>query len=151
MNVLEWFLGAQTLPAGAIDVIAVRRDDGSLLCSPFHIKLGKASKKGEKKMVKIRVNGKEVEVFMKLGQAGEAFFVERTKEMRPREGLLSLPAYSADDLLLTEVTSPAFPLSQQEDVHDHDLHTTARIQEQVGNAEEEPMYLLEELDRLPNL
>lgn len=84
MNVFEWavnsVLGSQTLQTGAIDVVAIRRGDGRMFCSPFHVKLGKVSKKGEKRIVKLRVNGNEIDLSMKLGPAGEAFFVQRTKE-----------------------------------------------------------------------
>jgi len=85
MNVLEWAMSSvlgspTTQQAGAIDVIAIRQSDGTLTCSPFHVKLGKASQKGERRIVKLKVNGKEVALSMKLGPAGEAFFVERSKE-----------------------------------------------------------------------
>lgn len=65
---------------GAIDVIAIRRADGSLCCSPFHVKLGKASKKGERRLVTLRVNSEDVSLSMKLGPAGEAFFVEKARD-----------------------------------------------------------------------
>lgn len=76
MNVLEWavnsVLGSKfTQSTGAIDVIAIRKHDGSMSCSPFHVKLGKVSKKGERRVVTLKVNGKEVSLLMKLGPAGE--------------------------------------------------------------------------------
>lgn len=141
MNVLEWFLGSQALPAGAIDVVAVRHEDGSLLCSPFHIKLGKAAKKGEKKIVKLRVNGKEVDVFMKLGPAGEAFFVERTKELR-REGLSS--SFLDDRSLL----SPAFDDDKTADLagaYGGNDQPTA-LSDALVDTNEEPMYALDDND-----
>jgi phosphatidate phosphatase PAH1 len=87
MNVLGWaanLLEQQTpVPSGAIDdVVAVRQSDGSRNCSPFHIKLARGCKKGEKKLVKLRVNGKDVDVCMRLGPAGEVFFIKRTHEVR---------------------------------------------------------------------
>lgn len=92
MNVIEWLLGGQNNPsAGAIDVIAVRRADGTIACSPFHVKLSKGAKRGEKKIVKIHVNGTESKVSMKLGVAGEAFFVERTRDDIGREFCASPP------------------------------------------------------------
>jgi phosphatidate phosphatase LPIN len=87
MKVFEWFFSSssssqQQLSSGAIDIIAIQRKDGSITCSPFHIKLGKGCKKGEKKLVKIKVNGKELQsVSMRLGSVGEAFFVEKVKTM----------------------------------------------------------------------
>lgn len=87
MNVVfEWavssVLGSPNAQAGAIDVIAIRKQDESLSCSPFHVKLGKSSKKGEKGIVKVKVNKQDVELSMKLGPAGEAFFVERSRDFR---------------------------------------------------------------------
>ena len=65
--------------AGAIDVVAVRDSAGILSCSPFHVKLNKAAKRGDScRIVKLTVNSKDVALSMKLGGAGEAFFVERT-------------------------------------------------------------------------
>jgi phosphatidate phosphatase PAH1 len=91
--VLEWVMGSPHSPAGAIDVIAIRNPDGTLACSPFHVQLGKPAKKGEKKVVKLRVNGKSVDLSMKLGPAGEAFFVERSREYIRKElyGRVTLP------------------------------------------------------------
>ena len=87
MNVIEWAVSSvlgSTLhnshSTGAIDVIAIRRADGSLCCSPFHVKLGKASKKGERRLVTLRVNSEDVSLSMKLGPAGEAFFVEKARD-----------------------------------------------------------------------
>jgi len=90
MNVIEWAVSSvlgSTLnnshSTGAIDVIAIRRTDGSgsvVSCSPFHVKLGKASKKGERRLVTLRVNSEDVSLSMKLGPAGEAFFVEKARD-----------------------------------------------------------------------
>jgi phosphatidate phosphatase PAH1 len=64
---------------GAIDVVAVRDSQGNLSCSPFHVKLNKPAQKGDCcRIVKLTVNSKDVALSMKIGSAGEAFFVERT-------------------------------------------------------------------------
>eukprot|EP01039_Chlorochromonas_danica_P000059 gene59-63_t len=90
MNVLGWavnLFGQNPIPAsGAIDVIAVRQPDGSINCSPFHVKLGTTCKKGDKKVVKLKVDGREVNVLMRLGPAGEAFFLKRTKMVEKKDG-----------------------------------------------------------------
>lgn len=52
----------------------IRQRDGSIKCSPFHVKLNKRKK--DAKLVKLRINGKDVNLQMKVGRAGEAFFVE---------------------------------------------------------------------------
>jgi len=86
---------------GAIDVIAVRRVDGTLCCSPFHVKIGNGRKrtqhrqtnkansgavdtkdKGIVKLRRVVSKGNETEddakfVSMKVGAAGEAFFVQK--------------------------------------------------------------------------
>ncbi|XP_039981204.1 phosphatidate phosphatase LPIN1 isoform X2 [Xiphias gladius] len=68
--------------SGCIDVIVVRQPDGSLQCSPFHVRFGKMGvlRSGEK-VVDIEINGEPVSLQMKLGDNGEAFFV---KEMENR-------------------------------------------------------------------
>lgn len=71
--------------SGAIDVIVVEQEDGSLLCSPFHVRFGKFSllRPFEKK-VEFRVNGVKQPYSMKLGEGGEAFFVFETTENIPK-------------------------------------------------------------------
>ncbi|EUC66543.1 lipin-1 [Rhizoctonia solani AG-3 Rhs1AP] len=79
---------------GAIDVIVVERraenGDTELACSPFHVRFGKwqvllpADKK-----VSVYVNGKPIPFNMKIGEAGEAFFVFETDEDVPEELMTS--------------------------------------------------------------
>lgn len=62
---------------GAIDVIIVEQPDGSFMCSPFHVRFGKLGVlRSREKIVDIEVNGEPVDIHMKLGESGEAFFVE---------------------------------------------------------------------------
>lgn len=62
---------------GAIDVIIVEQPDGSYMCSPFHVRFGKLGVlRSREKIVDIEVNGEPVDIHMKLGESGEAFFVE---------------------------------------------------------------------------
>ncbi|XP_072175604.1 phosphatidate phosphatase LPIN2-like [Diadema setosum] len=66
---------------GAIDVIVVKQPDGSLVCSPFHVRFGKMGVlRSREKVVDIQINGEPVDLFMKLGESGEAFFVEELEE-----------------------------------------------------------------------
>uniref|UniRef100_A0A4W3J3K9 phosphatidate phosphatase n=1 Tax=Callorhinchus milii TaxID=7868 RepID=A0A4W3J3K9_CALMI len=70
---------------GCIDVIVVRQPDGSYQCSPFHVRFGKLGVlRSKEKVVDIEINGEPVELQMKLGDTGEAFFVEITEEDEPR-------------------------------------------------------------------
>ncbi|KAJ5409461.1 uncharacterized protein N7487_003820 [Penicillium crustosum] len=70
--------------SGAIDVIVIEQEDGTLACSPFHVRFGKFSllRPFEKK-VEFQVNGIKQEYAMKLGEGGEAFFVFETTDDIP--------------------------------------------------------------------
>ena len=66
---------------GAIDVVIIKQPDGTYLCSPFHVRFGKIDVLHSKeKIVDIEINDEPVEIFMKLGHNGEAFFVEERTE-----------------------------------------------------------------------
>lgn len=68
---------------GAIDVIVVEQPDGSFATSPFHVRFGKIGVlRSKEKIVDIEVNGRPVNIHMKLGDSGEAFFVEEVVEDR---------------------------------------------------------------------
>ncbi|KAL5487690.1 NED1 [Sanghuangporus weigelae] len=91
---------------GAIDVIVVRRTvsgvDGAegsteeeLACSPFHVRFGKWQVlRPVDKKVKVMVNGREIPFNMKIGDAGEAFFVFETDSDVP-EDLITSPLLEA--------------------------------------------------------
>ncbi|XP_059925380.1 phosphatidate phosphatase LPIN2-like isoform X1 [Gadus macrocephalus] len=70
---------------GGIDVIVVRQPDGSYQCSPFHVRFGKLGVlRSKEKVVDIEINGEPVNLHMKLGDNGEAFFVEENEDMEFR-------------------------------------------------------------------
>ena len=80
--------------SGAIDVIVVEQEDGTLACSPFHVRFGKFSLlRPHEKKVEFRVNGVKQEYAMKLGEGGEAFFVFETSDNIP-EALQTSPLVS---------------------------------------------------------
>ena len=87
---------------GAIDVIVIQRptDGGGteLACSPFHVRFGKwqVLRPGEKK-VNVFVNGNPIPFNMKIGEAGEAFFVFETDD--------DVPA----DLITSPIIQPTIP------------------------------------------
>ncbi|KOS18504.1 Nuclear elongation and deformation protein 1 [Escovopsis weberi] len=91
--------------SGAIDVIVVEREDGTLACSPFHVRFGKFSllRPSEKK-VEFKVNGEKQDYSMKLGEGGEAFFVFETSD--------SIPESMQTSPLVSPVSSP--PLGPEE-------------------------------------
>ncbi|XP_034108586.1 phosphatidate phosphatase LPIN2 isoform X2 [Drosophila albomicans] len=73
-------INAATL-TGAIDVIVVEQKDGEFQCSPFHVRFGKLGVlRSREKVVDIEINGTPVDIQMKLGDSGEAFFVEECPE-----------------------------------------------------------------------
>ncbi|XP_075384856.1 phosphatidate phosphatase LPIN3 [Tenrec ecaudatus] len=63
--------------SGGIDVLVVEQQDGSFRCSPFHVRFGKLGVlRSREKVVDIEINGEPVDLHMKLGDSGEAFFVQ---------------------------------------------------------------------------
>jgi len=75
-------INAATL-TGAIDVVVVEQPDRSFTCSPFHVRFGKLGVlRSREKVVDIEINGEPLDIHMKLGDSGEAFFVE---EVTPSE------------------------------------------------------------------
>ena len=80
--------------SGAIDVIVVEQEEGTLACSPFHVRFGKFSLlRPYEKKVEFKVNNVKQDHAMKLGEGGEAFFVFATSEEIP-EGLQTSPIIS---------------------------------------------------------
>lgn len=72
--------------SGAIDIVVVQHENGDLACSPFHVRFGKLSVlRPTEKKVEISVNGQKVDFPMKVGDAGEAFFVFETDQQVPEE------------------------------------------------------------------
>ncbi|KAJ8736463.1 hypothetical protein PYW08_007119 [Mythimna loreyi] len=66
---------------GAIDVVVVEQPDGSYTCSPFHVRFGKLGVlRSRFKVVDLELNGEPLDIHMKLGESGEAFFVEEVGE-----------------------------------------------------------------------
>ena len=95
--------------SGAIDVIVVEQEDGTLACSPFHVRFGKFSLlRPYEKKVEFKVNGEKKDFAMKLGEGGEAFFVFETTSDIP-ENLQTSPLVSpttSPQALPTEPTPP---------------------------------------------
>uniref|UniRef100_A0A674E888 phosphatidate phosphatase n=1 Tax=Salmo trutta TaxID=8032 RepID=A0A674E888_SALTR len=86
---------------GAIDVIVVRQPDGSLQCSPFHVRFGKLGVlRSKEKVVDIEINGEPVHLQMKLGDNGEAFFVGENEDFEP------LSVYSISSVFYSRPSSP---------------------------------------------
>ncbi|KAF9436119.1 hypothetical protein BGZ76_004770 [Entomortierella beljakovae] len=72
--------------SGAIDVVVIEQPNGDLACSPFHVRFGKLSiLRPQEKVVEVTINGRTVDFPMKVGDAGEAFFVFETEQDVPEE------------------------------------------------------------------
>ncbi|WPK25232.1 hypothetical protein PUMCH_002538 [Australozyma saopauloensis] len=78
--------------SGAIDILVIEQPDGTLQCSPWHVRFGvfQILKPLDKK-IDVYVNDTKTDLPMKLGEGGEAFFVFET---------------DSNDLSLSVVTSP---------------------------------------------
>ncbi|KAI6251345.1 Nuclear elongation and deformation protein 1 [Erysiphe necator] len=88
--------------SGAIDVIVVEQEDGTLACSPFHVRFGKFSLlRPSDKKVEFRVNDVKQNYAMKLGEGGEAFFVFETTD--------SIPELMQTSPLVSPSSSPPIP------------------------------------------
>uniref|UniRef100_A0A7N6AAP1 phosphatidate phosphatase n=1 Tax=Anabas testudineus TaxID=64144 RepID=A0A7N6AAP1_ANATE len=84
--------------SGCIDVIVVRHPDGSLQCSPFHVRFGKMGVlRSREKVVDMEINGEPVNLHMKLGDNGEAFFVQETENDQE-----VVPSYLATSPILSD-------------------------------------------------
>ncbi|TSK82172.1 Phosphatidate phosphatase LPIN2 [Bagarius yarrelli] len=84
VTVKELYKGInQATLSGCIDVVVVRQKDGTYQCSPFHID--------------IEINGEPVDLHMKLGDNGEAFFVQEMEVQNE-----AVPAHLATSPIPTE-------------------------------------------------
>ncbi|XP_013782868.1 phosphatidate phosphatase LPIN2-like [Limulus polyphemus] len=84
---------------GAIDVVVVKQPDGSYISSPFHVRFGKIGVlRCREKVVDIEVNGEQIDIHMKLGESGEAFFVEAVEEETVPSELATSPIPSCPDI-----------------------------------------------------
>ncbi|TIB92367.1 LNS2-domain-containing protein [Wallemia mellicola] len=106
---------------GAIDVIVVQRpnceeaDGYELACTPFHVRFGKLSVlRAAEKKVTLHLNGSEtpLDYSMKVGEAGEAFFVFETDIDVP-EDLQTSPIISPVDQ--SDSSVPVSPLPEPAD------------------------------------
>ncbi|XP_074550108.1 phosphatidate phosphatase LPIN2-like [Halichoeres trimaculatus] len=99
VTVRELYKGInQATLSGCIDVIVVRQPDGTFQCSPFHVRFGKLGVlRSREKVIDIEINGEPVELHMKLGDNGEAFFVQETEQCNE-----TIPAHLVTSPIPTE-------------------------------------------------
>ncbi|KAB8446160.1 hypothetical protein FH972_025143 [Carpinus fangiana] len=149
--------------SGAIDVIVVEQEDGSmprpatspaclhadpstagtLACSPFHVRFGKFQllRPSEKK-VEFYVNNIRQDYAMKLGEGGEAFFVFETSSEVP-ENLQTSP-------LVSPVTSPETrPVTPGSEASlPNDLQPLDDLQDISGAAKQKLPFIAENLMKM---
>ncbi|VDP09080.1 unnamed protein product [Heligmosomoides polygyrus] len=78
--------------SGAIDVIVVEQPDGEFKSTPFHVRFGKYGVFSHSdKYVDIQINGEEIDLKMKLGESGVAFFVEEADGSQVPSYMLTSP------------------------------------------------------------
>ncbi|KAH8899401.1 LNS2-domain-containing protein [Thozetella sp. PMI_491] len=116
--------------SGAIDVIVVEQEDGSLACSPFHVRFGKFSLlRPYEKKVEFKVNGVKQDYSMKLGEGGEAFFVFETTDTIP-QSLQTSPLVSPASSPPFQASRPGSPLQEPDslDLNDEGRPSSAGFQ-----------------------
>ncbi|XP_030016197.1 phosphatidate phosphatase LPIN2 isoform X2 [Sphaeramia orbicularis] len=115
VTVKELYKGInQATLSGCIDVVVVRQRDGTYQCSPFHVRFGKLGVlRSKEKVIDIEVNGEPVDLHMKLGDNGEAFFVQEAEQQN------IVPAHLATSPIPTE--SHLFWISEVEHRSPKDL------------------------------
>eukprot|EP00347_Sterkiella_histriomuscorum_P011534 403372088 len=80
--------------SGCIDIIVVRQPDGTLKCSPFHVRFGKLKVlKSFDKEVLVQINGEDTPIKMKLGSAGEALFLHLKRGINKNQDNESRSSY----------------------------------------------------------
>ncbi|XP_070209422.1 phosphatidate phosphatase LPIN2-like [Littorina saxatilis] len=111
---------------GAIDVVIVKQEDGSYHSSPFHVRFGKLGVlRAREKIVDIEINGQPVDLHMKLGEAGEAFFVQEVTDAEVEHDfpayLATSPIHSSDELMLEGLAQLRAESERQEQLRQQQL------------------------------
>lgn len=82
--------------SGAIDILVIEQPDGSLQCSPWHVRFGKFQIiKPLDKKIDVYINDQKTDLPMKLGEGGEAFFVFETDSNDLSQSVVTSPVISA--------------------------------------------------------
>ena len=79
--------------SGAIDVLVIQHEDGSLRSSPWYLRIGKYKvlRNPRDRVIKITVNEQLMDFEMKLSSTGDAYFCEATDEKPAEEDMTSPP------------------------------------------------------------
>ncbi|KAJ7129323.1 Lipin/Ned1/Smp2-domain-containing protein [Mycena epipterygia] len=131
---------------GAIDVIVIQRPTSNgtteLACSPFHVRFGKwqVLRPGEKK-VKVSVNGHAIPFDMKIGEAGEAFFVFETDDDVPEDLITSPLLQPTRPDEGTDIPTDRFGAKQDPDDPRDLVHPDDAAPETIESPVDEPEFL----------
>lgn len=91
--------------SGAMDVIVIRRSDGTLASTPFYVKFGRFKLvKSNNTVVYLHVNGVKTPIQMVLLKSGRAIFVHAPVDNRPREETKN--ESSDPDILISDEEEP---------------------------------------------
>lgn len=91
--------------SGAMDVVVVRRSDGTLASTPFYVKFGRFKLvKSNNIVVNLHVNGNVTPVQMVLSKSGRANFIHAPVDSRPREEVKN--ESSDPDILISDEDEP---------------------------------------------
>lgn len=149
MNLVEKVLdGVQNLMnvnsatfSGAVDILVVPQEDGSYACTSWHVRFGKLQllNTSEKK-IHVRVNDKEIKgMRMRVGRAGEAYFVSETSSKPPPEFQASIdPEHGLSDEetfdLEPRATHDDWAMQDDKSTHVVDLEIDPPIEGDWGQA-----------------
>jgi len=149
MNLVEKVLdGVQNLMnvnsatfSGAVDILVVPQEDGSYACTSWHVRFGKLQllNTSEKK-IHVKVNDKEIKgMRMRVGRAGEAYFVSETSSKPPPEFQASIDpehGLSDEETFDMEPRAAHDDWAVQDDKHAHvvDLELDPAIEGDWGQA-----------------
>ncbi|KAF7458692.1 putative HAD superfamily protein [Cryptosporidium felis] len=128
----------QATLSGCIDIIVVPQADGTLQSTPFHVRFGKAKLlKSREKIVSINVNGNDIPLKMKLGAAGEAYFIHQDESPEDAYERLSSPdsvASSPSDIE-TNTIPQIHESSSNHLSHARSFETTVEYRNKTENTE----------------
>lgn len=126
--------------SGAIDIIVIEQPDGTLHCSPWHVRFGKFQIiKPLQKKIDLYVNDIKTDLPMKLGEGGEAFFVFATDASDLSSLVVTSPVISAELSPYGSPRSspPGSPGASLTDLHKNepealDLNALDDIEQKIG-------------------
>jgi phosphatidate phosphatase PAH1 len=118
--------------SGVMDVIVIRRPDGSMASTPFHVKFGRFKvMKSNKIKVDIYINKQKSEISMELIANGRAVFIRKSDSDLESTLQKSHSAIDSSSLLVqNELCSPRDSLNSSQIIRDHSLPPSKKEDEE---------------------